>query len=76
MIIQNSGCGMLKAITDSNLEGVRCVCHDASTALKCGLKNKAFDRLKGKNLEKLFKKYTFTFWISKSSNNCRFILFC
>ena len=34
----DSAANMLKAMTDSNLEGIRCVCHNATTALKCGLK--------------------------------------
>ena len=39
----DSASNMLKAMTDSKLEGIRCVCHNTSTALKCGLK-KTFEK--------------------------------
>ena len=39
----DSASNMLKAMTDSQLEGIRCVCHNAATSLKCGLK-KTFEK--------------------------------
>ena len=54
---------MIKAMNDGHLEGLRCVCHNGSTALKYGLKNTLVkcDKIKSviidaKAIVKLLKK--------------------